>query len=213
MLNLLKHTWDFSGLKAPSFIWLAAAALLLFTLGILGTFAWKAWRVRRRNRAVTVALRSLAKEYPLAPRRGLAHRAFDEAARVFDQIPQLDRAWYDFRSRCIWRRSAEGEEEVWASEGADSAFSEAAVVDAQIDRHFYASIPGVVTSIGLLFTFLAILVALLDVHIENDQVKGLDLLIHGLSGKFVSSIVALFGATIYLLSGKAPPAWIEPQSP
>lgn len=44
----------------------------------------------------------------------------------------------------------------------------------------------------LLFTFLAILVALLAVKItESQQITGLDLLIEGLSGKFVSSIAAL----------------------
>ena len=46
-----------------------------------------------------------------------------------------------------------------------------------------------------MFTFLAILVALLDVRIENNQVTGLALLIEGLSGKFVSSIAALSAAT------------------
>ena len=56
------------------------------------------------------------------------------------------------------------------------------------------------TGTGLLCTFLAILVALLDVKItETQQITGLDLLIQGLSGKFVCSIAALLSATIFLL--------------
>ena len=51
----------------------------------------------------------------------------------------------------------------------------------------------------MLCTFLAILIALLDVTLENEQFQGLDMLISGLSGKFLSSIAALFVATLYLL--------------
>ncbi len=55
---------------------------------------------------------------------------------------------------------------------------------------------------GLLFTFLAILVALLDVRIADNRVLGMENLIHGLSGKFVSSIAALFATTLFLLREK-----------
>jgi ABC-type transporter Mla subunit MlaD len=49
--------------------------------------------------------------------------------------------------------------------------------------------------VGLLATFLAILVALLDVRLANNRIQGLDLLIQGLSGKFLSSVVAVACAT------------------
>ena len=199
MLNALKKTWVFAGLEAPTFLWVAAAGLLTFTFGCLAALGWSAWRAARRNRRLSLKLRSLLRDYPIAPRGGLASRAFDEAALAFEEVPQLAHAWHEFRSRCIWRRRPDGEDEVWASEGADSAFSESAVIDSQLDRRFYAAIPGVVTGVGLLFTFVAILVALLEVHVEKDQVKGLDLLIHGLSGKFLSSIAALLSATVYIL--------------
>jgi hypothetical protein len=71
-------------------------------------------------------------------------------------------------------------------------------------QHKYApgSKEGIVTWTGLLFTFLAILVALLDVRLAGNRVQGLELLIQGLSGKFVSSISALLAATVYLLAEK-----------
>jgi len=76
-----------------------------------------------------------------------------------------------------------------------------------LNRSFFAAIPGIVTGAGLLITFLAILVALLDVKIVDvgtvsKQVEGMETLIHGPSGKFVSSIAALAAATIFLLSEK-----------
>jgi hypothetical protein len=63
-------------------------------------------------------------------------------------------------------------------------------------------VPSIVTGTGLLFTFLAILVALLDVRLVDNRVQGLELLIQGLSGKFVSSVAALTGATVFLLFEK-----------
>jgi hypothetical protein len=60
-----------------------------------------------------------------------------------------------------------------------------------------------VTGAGLVFTFIAILIALLDVRLSGTRpVVGLDLLIQGLSGKFISSIAALGAATIYLIFEK-----------
>jgi dsDNA-binding SOS-regulon protein len=58
------------------------------------------------------------------------------------------------------------------------------------------------TGVGLLFTFVAILVALLEVKVTDGQVTGVNLLISGLSGKFLSSIVALLCATAFVIFEK-----------
>ena len=68
--------------------------------------------------------------------------------------------------------------------------------------YLYTAIPGIVTGFGLLFTFIAILFALLDVKLANKQFTGLDKLVSGLSGKFLSSIAALLAATIFLFCEK-----------
>jgi uncharacterized membrane protein len=60
-----------------------------------------------------------------------------------------------------------------------------------VENQNYRNAPAIITGIGLLATFLAILVALLDMRIVNNRIQGLDLLIHGLSGKFLSSVVAV----------------------
>jgi|LQYC01.1.fsa_nt_gi hypothetical protein len=67
---------------------------------------------------------------------------------------------------------------------------------------WWSAVPGITTGLGLFVTFLAILVALLDVRLVNNRVEGLDLLIKGLSGKFVSSVAALLSATIFLIIEK-----------
>jgi hypothetical protein len=62
--------------------------------------------------------------------------------------------------------------------------------------------PGLLTGTGLLVTFIAILVALLRVRLVGNRAEGMALLIEGLSGKFVSSIAALFAATLLVMFEK-----------
>jgi len=56
-------------------------------------------------------------------------------------------------------------------------------------------VPSILTGIGLTLTFVAILLGLLGVHYDKantvEPISGIDSLINGLSGKFLSSIVAL----------------------
>ena len=62
-------------------------------------------------------------------------------------------------------------------------------------KDVYRSLPGVLTGAGLTLTFIAILTALYGVHYDKtntvEPITGIDILINGLSGKFLSSVVAL----------------------
>jgi len=71
---------------------------------------------------------------------------------------------------------------------------------------FYQAIPGILTALGLLATFIAILQGLAGVSYNPldsaHPVTGIDTLINGLSGKFVSSIVALLASIVFTLIEK-----------
>jgi hypothetical protein len=66
---------------------------------------------------------------------------------------------------------------------------------------FYQAIPGILTALGLLATFIAILQGLSGVTYNPldsvHPVSGIDALINGLSGKFLTSIVALIVSIIF----------------
>jgi hypothetical protein len=55
------------------------------------------------------------------------------------------------------------------------------------------------TGIGLLLTFVAILVGLSKLHAEGPTVVGIDGLINGLAGKFLTSIVGLICANLFVM--------------
>ncbi len=70
----------------------------------------------------------------------------------------------------------------------------------------FHAVPGILTSLGLAGTFLAILQGLYHVHYNPDDVtrpvQGIADLINSLSGKFSSSLVALFLAVLFMLMEK-----------
>jgi hypothetical protein len=197
---LFKSTWNIYGLEAPRITWLATLAIVSGTLVVLLYFSWRVLRAAKRHAVAAAKIQALGREHPLKPGEGLSLDVLDAATRVFEQTRSLQPAWQHFLAQRVLRRSARGEEQVWVANGAEVAFTDAVVIDTQINRPFFSAIPGIVTGLGLLFTFVAILIALLDVRLTGSkQVEGLDLLIKGLSGKFVSSIAALLAAGLPLV--------------
>ena len=92
----------------------------------------------------------------------------------------------------ICRIDSNGEERFWVGEDISAVFNESMAAGGS---QGYRNASAIITGVGLLATFLAILVALLDVRLANNRIQGLDLLIQGLSGKFLSSVVAIASAT------------------
>lgn len=216
LLDLLRAHWNIWGLDAPKFAWLAAAGLLVFPLcALLYLFR----EVRRQHTIlsdaadridslrwrISAGAQNVAESRPRGSfKPGLSAAPYSGLADILADSPTLSQVWSSYVATLVVRPDVTGEEQCWASESAEATFTDAAVWEGRVNRAFYNSIPGVVTSTGLLFTFLAILVALIDVRIDTqtNQIAGLPLLIEGLSGKFVSSIAALLSATIFLLAEK-----------
>jgi hypothetical protein len=211
-LDLLRAHWSIGGLDAPKFAWFAAVGLLVVPLCLLlylfrevrrqCTILWDAAdRMDRLRSPIPGHSTSGARN---GFQNGLTARTHAALANILVNSPTLSQAWSSYAATMIVRANGNGQEQYWATESAEGSFTDSAIWEDRLNRAFYNSLPGVVTGTGLLFTFLAILVALIDVRInaQTNQIEGLPLLIEGLSGKFVSSIAALFSATIFLLVEK-----------
>ncbi len=120
-----------------------------------------------------LAIRRKAGALPGRPREWW--RAIDESLEYYVG-PSGDEGWF------ITRPVAE-------------SLPEEDVVDPFYRLTFHQAVPGILTALGLLATFVAILVALVGVNYNPRDpirpVSGIDTLINGLSGKFLSSIIAL----------------------
>jgi ABC-type transporter Mla subunit MlaD len=192
-IYLLKAQWELFGLRAPVFSWLVSVGLMAYCALIL---LRQLRESKIRQRTLSVADRRLDALHPGHPpaqnrRNGISGRLLQEIEKVFSDLPPLGTAWQTISSSMIRRTDRNGEERFWIAEDIGALFSESTASGSQ----GYRNASAIITGVGLLATFLAILVALLDVRLANNRIQGLDLLIQGLSGKFLSSVVAVACAT------------------
>lgn len=197
--DILRTEWEYVGLKAPALIWVGAAVLLAGTAALLFRLWWKVRREKALHGDLRTKLEAVLKEFPRRPGEGLTLEAWDALDCVFGTVPSLRVPWSAYKAGAVAEVSASGEDQYWSTDSAEASFTDGSMIESRLNRSFYVAVPGLVTSIGLLLTFTAILIALLGVRVEKDQVQGLDLLVAGLSGKFLSSVVALLGASVFLV--------------
>jgi methyl-accepting chemotaxis protein len=190
------------GVNAPLFIWVGAGLLLLMTLALLGRFFWIIYRESRLHAKTVSRLNEIRIANPVIAAEGLSPAVFDSAGQLFETSEPLQEPWRGFQRQVFVVRNGSGEDRFYSSDSADQAFNDSAVIDSRINRNFYSSVPGIVTGVGLLLTFLAILLALTDLRITSERVEGIDKLVFGLAGKFVSSVAALFAASLFLIFEK-----------
>lgn len=195
MLSLLKAQWVILGIKAPCFSWLISIALIVFSIRILVKYYVVARVSASVLKKAAERISNLQNDNPARPGNGLSMEAYDGISRVFEELPELTATWENLKRRMVRRPGKNAQDEFWLTEEPGKLLKESTI----LNMYWYRSWPGIITGVGLLFTFLAILVALFDVRLANNRVQGLDLLIQGLSGKFVSSVVALGCATMLLL--------------
>ena len=195
-MKYLLESWPIFGVNAPRFAWLAAFILLFFALLAIVVLFFKVQRFWRSSRILTSFLEKSSKP---SFGNGLSLAEVDEVKEQFTKAPLFGRSWIQLQDKLV-RRTGSAGDEYWLSSPASEILQPSAVTDYYIDRQWYGAIPGILTGTGLLVTFIAILVALLHVKINGTRVEGMDLLIEGLSGKFVSSIAALLSATLFVIA-------------
>jgi putative effector of murein hydrolase LrgA (UPF0299 family) len=184
-MHVLIESRPFIGINAPLFLWAAALGLLLVAVVTGLVLAIRVRKLRVSTTALSSALTKLAN--PVLG-HGLSLIQFEEIKQRFAGFPLCVRTWTRIERKTI-RRTAAGCDEYWLAVPASEILTPSTVSGNYINRELYETVPGILTGLGLLFTFIAILVALMHVSFNDTthRVEGMALLIEGLSGKFVSS--------------------------
>ncbi len=204
--EFLQFPFNVAGITAPWISWVAAALLIIWPSYELYTL----YRLKIQNeKALSGAIETingLIEKFSMQGSQGRNAQVTGYLDKMFDASSFLFFPWRSFKTKLIRRESItennHDQAEIWSSCSAATVYSEQHSFGRGFNKQRFVAIPGILTGIGLLFTFLAILIGLLDVKILDNKVNGLEGLIGGLSGKFISSIVALFSATIFLLVEK-----------
>lgn len=229
---MLTDCWHFltrdvsiaGGFQSPMLSWLGAACILalclwhsLFLLrGVLHIrhalrqiHAAVAPLITARQRASSewLVIPSLAKKQASMAQTAAARRDLDDL-QALDRIMRAERTvaaeWLSYRKTfAVEQPSWFLEPTVHAGRAAAEFFSFDAVCANHLNVRFYQQLPAFMTGIGLMFTFLAILIGLSKLHANGSQIEGMQGLINGLAGKFVTSIVGLACANGFTLLEKS----------
>lgn len=210
------------GLTSPLLSWLGSAGLLLF----FGWHASRLWLGAVRAGAPFLAVRPLLRSLAARVEGSDLRHAYERAivgsrpasgaepsasgAGDLDRLTRLDQAmrrvgafrrgWMQFQKtllieRVPWFRDPR----IFSTRRAEEFFTQEAVVGSQIDLAFYDQVPSLITGFGLLLTFVAICIGLSRLHAEGQDITGIQGLINGLAGKFLTSIVGLVCANLFVL--------------
>ncbi len=177
------------------FLVILAAALLVMML-------------RERGRALDACqyfLNAFAWLKPATPAErasGLGAEKMAEIRRKGNALRGKPRDWWQSLEESFeCYTSLDGRQGWFLTRPVPESLPEDEVVSAFYHASFHQAVPGILTALGLLATFVAILLALAGVTYNAQDpvhpVSGIDNLINGLSGKFLSSIIALILSVIF----------------
>lgn len=208
------------GLQSPLLSWMGAAGILTLCLWHSAVLIRGLVRIRRtlsRFHATVAPLVSARQQrskdwlvIPSLAKRRVPPDGPSETRRDLDDLQALDRAvrseqafardWLSYRKTLAVEQSAWFlEPTVHSQRSAGEFFSFESLCAAQLNVRFYRQLPAFMTGMGLMFTFLAILIGLSKLHANGSEIDGIQGLINGLSGKFVTSIVGLACANAFTL--------------
>jgi flagellar biosynthesis/type III secretory pathway protein FliH len=191
--------------KAPAFIVWGCVGLVVVFVGMLIWLCTSSSKLKRQIGVLTATLGRLPRDSVQERRNGLTLGRLDVIRTKCAGLKGKPGEW--------WTRIDEKVEPYISPEDTEGWFltenpRAALPYDVVVGRSFHAGIfgafPGLLTAFGLMLTFSAILLALLDVNYNKlntiEPVTGMETLINGLSGKFLSSICALVLSIVFTIA-------------
>jgi len=180
------------GYDMPGFVFWASLCIFLLFIGASIGLLFQCFDLA----SVLDRLAHQLERLPKAKGNALTESQLESIRHVMAKEQLVAPVWSRFEETLI---VSPDDDEVFSTQPIDTTFSRAALIEDNVQSALFSAIPGVLTGVGLLMTFVAILDGLSHVSVaSNMDVKGIGGLINGLSGKFVSSIVAVTCAVLFV---------------
>jgi hypothetical protein len=188
-------------------IWAFLLFLFLLFAIVVAAMLSSQIRLRRRLNLFSDSLRQMAESEPRDRTRGLSLAKLDIMRVSLANLEGLPKTWWMCVNHSISLYTNQDEEDGWfTTKPADELLPYDLVVRQNFHSAQFSAIPGILTGLGLTGTFIAILLALYGVRYDElntvKPVTGMEGLINGLSGKFLSSIIALLLSIIFTVLEK-----------
>ncbi|TFG61280.1 MAG: hypothetical protein E4H32_07565 [Nitrospirales bacterium] len=210
----------FGGPSSPMLSWLGVFGILLFFVWHVLKLKKEVTSVQRGFERVCPMLAALVHERGDVDRERFTHRpdkvSIHQARRGVDSTMRSDcddlqildvemnkeplfrGLWAQYRMTLILERVPWFlEPRLFSTRGAENVLTQEALLANRVNLPFYSQFPSLVTGMGLLLTFLALFVGLGKLHAGGSEIVGIQGLINGLAGKFLTSIVGLMVANLF----------------
>jgi hypothetical protein len=187
------HVCRFGGYEMPAFVFFAS--ILIFLVFVAASVA-----LLRQCFQVADALNEVDQKLARLPGAkagaAMSQTELTTIRNLMHKSAFTRHAWAQFEETLL---PMPGSDQVYSTSPIESQLSKAVLIEENVHTALFNAIPGVLTGLGLLMTFVAILDGLSHVSVAaNMDVQGIGGLINGLSGKFVSSIVAVTCAVSFV---------------
>ena len=222
---LSRDTAFFGGPQSPMLSWLGSFGILLFCVWHGIRLTREVALARRPFHRIRPMLTSLANDRRDVDRerftnRGLVgftpqtHHTASVPTRIdcddlqfvetaLQKEPLFRHAWTQFRKTLILEHVPWFvEPRIFSTRRAEEIFTQDTLLSHRVNLSFYGQLPSLVTGFGLLLTFLALFIGLSRLHADGHEIVGIQGLINGLAGKFLTSIVGLIAANLFTLIEK-----------
>jgi hypothetical protein len=180
-----------------------AGLLTLFTV-MLARMLQQASRTYRALGTLGATLSSFRRRAGTERGCGLDPALFQEVRDVCGSLPEPCKTWWlSIEENVVTYASPGGVLGCYLGTSPREILPEESVSERYYHGSFYQAVPGILTGLGLMLTFISILVALTGLHVsvanDTETVVGIKELIEGLAGKFVSSIIGLALSIAFVL--------------
>ena len=188
--------------RIPQEILFACELLVVLAAGLL----FRLLVERRRTLGALAKLSDALARFRPANREervyGVSPEKMDRVRTACEYLTGVPRDWWQSVDDALeYYESPEGDGGWFLTRPVREILPEEEMIEPFYHSSFHQAVPGILTALGLLATFSAILVALSGVSYNaantTQPVTGIDSLINGLAGKFLSSIIALLLSMIF----------------
>lgn len=215
----------FGGPQSPMLSWIGSFGIVLFFVWQVLRLTWEVSSAQRPFDRVRSVLVTLANDRGEIDRDRFTSRELvgfappagqpaSSATRIdcddlntletaLQKEPMFRQPWVQFRKTLILEHVPWFvEPRIFSTRRAEEVFTQDTLLSHRVNLAFYNQLPSLVTGIGLLLTFLALYIGLSKLHADGHEIVGIQGLINGLAGKFLTSIVGLIAANLFTLIEK-----------
>lgn len=122
----------------------------------------------------------------------------DAIATVLQSDPVFAHAWNEFEETLVYEKKPDGSVSIYNTRPFHEFLSRDRFMESELHANSLRHVPGIITSVGLLFSFILIQNGLQGIDINSpDPNKGINHFIDQLKGKFWSSILGILGAVVF----------------